>query len=184
VYDIIIVVAAIKYVASCRPGRAAFKPEPGRGMIYGRRTDTNGSFRPADQALRPNLDPQIYGELCTRALTQTDYCVCVCVRVYVCACVCLSGCGNRRCVTRSSCCRYYDDNNNYIHNCTADDAMRSTDNIGRCYYYHNIVIQPHTHTHMSAAYIVLALIVSGREFSQVWITSARFLVFVASRRLL
>jgi len=86
VYDIIIVVAAvIKYVVSCRPGRAAFKPEPGRGMIYGRRTDTNGSFCPADQVLRPNLDPQIYGELCTRALTQTDYCVlvCVCVCVFV-----------------------------------------------------------------------------------------------------
>lgn len=62
VYDII-VVAVIKYAARGRPGRAALKPETGRGMIYGRRTDTNGSFRPADQALRPNLDPQIYGEL-------------------------------------------------------------------------------------------------------------------------
>jgi len=79
VYDII-VVAVIKYVASGRPGRAAFKPETGRGMIYGRRTDTNGSFRPADQAQRPNLDPQIYGELCTRALAQTDYRVRACVR--------------------------------------------------------------------------------------------------------
>lgn len=77
-YDII-VVAVIKYAASGRPGRAAFKPETGRGMIYGRRTDTNGSFRPSDQALRPNLDPQIYGELCTRALTQTDHSVHACL---------------------------------------------------------------------------------------------------------
>lgn len=69
----------IKYVVSCRPGRVAHQPELDRRMIYGRWTDTNGPFRPADQALCPNLDPQIYGELCTRPLAQTDYCVCACI---------------------------------------------------------------------------------------------------------
>lgn len=78
-----IVVVIIKYVVSCRPGRAAYQPELDRGMIYGRWTDTNGPFRPVDQVLCPNLDPQIYGELCTRALAQTDYCLCVCVCVFV-----------------------------------------------------------------------------------------------------
>lgn len=77
-----IVVVIIKYVVSCRPGRAAYQPELDWGMIYRRWTDTNGPFRSMDQVLCPNLDPQIYGELCTRALAQTDYCLCVC------ACVC------------------------------------------------------------------------------------------------
>jgi len=77
-----IVVVIIKYTVSCRPGKAAYQPELDWEMIYGRWTDINGLFRPADQALCPNLDPQIYGELCTRALAQTDYCLCVC------ACVC------------------------------------------------------------------------------------------------